>query len=467
MHRKRKLLQTLKDILPIGLLCSMLFVQPAPAQSGTTATSNAIPQRLTLSMADAVALALEHNRDVLIAEKDIDDAKARIREVYGRAYPQLNGSVNYTRNIELPVLFLPPNTPFNPEPKAKKLEMGLKNDVTAGLSASQVLFDPQLNTGIQIAKRYRKYAELASTSKQEEITRDVKVAFYSVLLAERLVDVAKQSVELAQAHHDNIKAHYDQGTAAEFDLLRAEVQLANAKPQLSRRENELSLSKDNLKLKIGLAPQTSIDIIGDLAVEAAPVVDTESDINNLIASNTTIRTLKAQEAMLKKNIAIENAAYFPVLSAFANYNYQAQDNTLKIGDYEWVNTFMAGVTLSVPLFNGFQTKYRVAQARIGMDRAVLSRMQVEDGIRLSLDQAKLDLNEAKERYDALAQSVGQARRAVDIADVRFRSGVGTQLEVLDSQTALAATQSEQALAAYDYFVALAKWEQLTSSMREN
>ncbi|MBU0693027.1 TolC family protein, partial [bacterium] len=339
--------------------------------------------------------------------------------------------------------------------------------VVAGVSASQVLFDPQLNTGIQIAKRYRNYAELSSDSKQEEIVRDVKIAFYAVLLLERLVDVARQSVELAQAHYDNIKAHYDQGTAAEFDLLRAEVQLANARPQLSRQENGLALSKDNLKLKIGLEPQQPLDIIGNLAVEAAPETDTESDIDNLIASNTMIRALKAQEAMLEKNISIENAAYFPVLSAFANYNYQAQDNSLDIGNYEWVNTFMAGLTLSVPLFNGFQTKHRVAQARIGMDRAVLSRMQIEDGIRLALDQAKLDLKEAKERYDALAQSVGQAHRAVDIADVRFRSGVGTQLEVLDSQTALAQTESEQALAAFDYFAALAEWEKLTASMREN
>ena len=454
-------------MLPAFLLAAAMLISVARAQESPTPASGGSPKQMTLTLPDAIALALEHNRDVQVASKDIDDAKARIGEVYGRAYPQLNGSVNYTRNIELPVLFLPPNTPFNPSPKAQKFEMGLKNDFVAGLSASQVLFDPQLNTGIQIAKRYRKYAELSSDAKQEEIVRDVKIAFYSVLLAERLVDVAKQSVDLAQAHHDNIKAHYDQGTAAEFDLLRAEVQLANAKPQLSRQENGLQLSKDNLKLKIGLEPNSQIDIEGSLAVESAPELDMGNEVESLIASNTMIRTLKAQEAMLEKNISIERAAYFPVLSAFANYNYQAQDNTLEIGDYEWVNTFMAGVTLSVPLFNGFQTKHRIAQAKIGKDRAILSRLQLEDGVRLQLDQAKLDLKEAKERYDALAQSVGQARRAVQIADVRFSSGVGTQLEVLDSQTALAQTESEQALAAYDYFAALAEWEKLTASVKDN
>jgi outer membrane protein len=354
----------------------------------TAQTSSDAGTVTRLTLADCVARALEDNRDVQIADKDLKTAEAQISEVYGRAYPQVDGNVNYTRNIKMPVMFLPPNTPFNPSSKTQTFELGSKNSVSAGVSARQALFDSQINTGIQLAKRYRQYAELSSQAKREQITRDVKVAFYQALLAQRLVEVSERSLELSQANHDNVKALYDNGAAAEFDFLRAEVQLANTSPVVSRNKNNFTIAVDDLKRIIGMEPSARVIIEGTLDLDTLSQQEQGADEQADVESNTTVRSLKAMEGVMQKNIAIESSAYFPTLSAFGSYDYQAQDNTLEIGNYEWVDSFVAGVTLSVPLFNGFQTKYRVAQAKLGKHRAILNRQQAEDGVRIQLLQAR-------------------------------------------------------------------------------
>jgi outer membrane protein TolC len=442
-----------QNYLPDGL--SSQSVQITNAK--THITKSAI-EELNLSLNDAVTLALEQNKDVLLSNKDLEKAEAQINEAYGNAFPTLNFSAQYSRNILSPVLFIPANNALFKNPDPLKISMSTNNSYSAGLSLSQILFSAKVNTAIKIAKEYSNYTDQNAKTVREDIVLNVKKTYYGVLLTQRVVEATRQGLELAKATYDKLNKLYKEGMASEFDLLRAEVQVANTEPALSQAESQVVLAKNALKNLLGLNLEQDISLISKLEFEELPlnVVEEESQLS--LGRNSTLLGLHAYEQILDKNIDIQKADNYPTLAAFGNYQYQAQDNGLKFNKYNSYPVFIVGLSLTYNIFNGLQTKYRTEQAVIEKDKIVLTSKKLEEGIKIQVDETKLRMIEAKKRVDAQARSVEQATKAGSIADVRFKNGLGTQLELIDAQVALTRTQINKAQATYDYLIARADWE---------
>jgi outer membrane protein TolC len=171
-----------------------------------------------------------------------------------------------------------------------------------------------------------------------------------------------------------------------------------------------------------------------------------------------ILQLGLQETMLNKNILIEKANYFPTLSLFGGYQWQAQDNTYRFGNYNWAKMLNVGLALSYPLFDGFRTRERVQQATIDRDKVHYTKLKIEEGLKIQIQSAELKMAEAEKRISGQGKNIEQAQKAVRIAQTRFKSGVGTQLELLDAQVAMTRAQTNYAQAIYDYLIAKADWQ---------
>ncbi|MCX6151332.1 MAG: TolC family protein [Ignavibacteriales bacterium] len=415
-------------------------------------------KELNLSLNEAISMALEQNKDVLVSNEDLKKSEAQINEAYGNAYPTLNFEAQYVRNIKKQALFLPGNSPFNPDPTPIKLELGTDNNYSASLTLTQVLFSAKVNTAISIAKEYSHYTEHNAQSVRQDAVQNVKKAYYGVLFTKKIIEVTRQGLELAKATYENLQKLYKEGMASEFDLLRAEVQVANTEPRLSQSENNYVLAKNALRNVLGLDINQEINLTDDLKLDEVPLNVVEEESQQSLQRNSLLLGLQAYELILDKNITIQKSDNYPTLAAFGNYQYQTQDDGFKFNQYNTLNTAMVGVTLTYNIFNGLQTKYRIEQAIIEKDKTTLNRKKLEDGIKIQVDEAKLRMLEAKKRVDAQARSVEQATKAVSIAEVRFKNGLGTQLELIDSQVALTSTQINKAQAVYDYLVARADWE---------
>ncbi len=137
-------------------------------------------------MEKAVNIALEKNYDIQIANYNQMNAEAQITEAYAGAWPKLNFMGTYNRNIKLPVLFLPPNTPFNPSSSTQTFSLGANNSYNMGLSLSQTIYDPRLGTAISIAKQYSQYSQLNNQSTEDDVRAQVKQAFYGSFAFEEI-----------------------------------------------------------------------------------------------------------------------------------------------------------------------------------------------------------------------------------------------------------------------------------------
>jgi outer membrane protein TolC len=436
------------------LVAALLWCSAAFAQAGGEPPH----APMTLTLQQALALALEHNRDILIADQERYRADAQISEARSGAFPQLSLAGTYSRYIQKPVLFLPPNSPINPSNATAKFELGSDNSYTMGATLSQALYSRKVGMALEIASTYRDFAEQSYRATAQDVTLAVKEAFYGVRLAEQLVAANRQGLEVVRANFENVQAQYKHGAAAEFDLLRAEVELANTEPLVISAENNLVLAKNALKNLLTIPLDQDLVVQGGFEFEeVSPVVMTAAE-QDVLMKNPAIIGLNLQESMLEKNISIERANYFPTLSLIGAYQWQTQDNTFQFKNYNWAQTLSVGLQLSMSLFDGLRTGARIEQAQVDYQKIHLTRLKAEEGIRIGAQSAALKMAEARKRIQGQEKSIDQAQKAVRIAQTRYKSGVGTQLELLDTQVAMTRAQTNYAVAVYDYLVARAAWQ---------
>ena len=325
------------------------------------------PQKFVLTLDKAISIALEQNRDILIAGEDRSKADAQIAEARSGAFPQLSFSAQYVRNLQVPVLFLPPGPLFGNTTELA-FPIGSNNSYQGGLTLTQPLYSREVGVALDIANTYKDFSNAGYESTKQTVVLQVKEAFYGVLLMQKLVDANRQDLDMVKANYENIQALYDHGQAAEFDLLRAEVQVANTEPTVISAENNLVLAVNGLKSLLSIPLDSNVVIEGDFTFTEVPQLALNQGTRDAMATNPTLQQLAFQESMLDQNISVEQSAYFPTVFAFGSYQWQTQDNTFQVSNYLWAKTMSVGVGVSWNIFDGLRTPARIEEARVDREK---------------------------------------------------------------------------------------------------
>jgi outer membrane protein TolC len=436
------------------------FAQPVTAADSTSAAGT-----ITLTLPRAVEIALNRNRDVLMAGQERKKARAQVSEAWSNALPRISASGDYLRNVQLPVMFMPANSAFNPTNATQSIEIGSNNSYQLGASFAQPLYNRKVGVALDIAGTYERYADQAFEATAEDVTRNTTKAFYRVMLAKELVEVNRQGLEVVKANLDNVRSLYDHGSAAEYDLLRAEVQYANTEPLLITAQNNLELSMNSLKALLSVPLEQNLELEGAFQFEELPSVVIENARLNAVTRNPELAQIALQESLATQNVAVTRADFFPALSLIGSYGWQTQDNTYKVHDYKWANTFALGLHLSYTLFDGMATQSRVAQANSDRTKLHYLRLKAEEGLRIQIRSVESQMEEARQRIEAQQKSLSQAEKALQISQTRYKSGIGTQLELLDTQVAMTLAKTNYSQAIYDYLTAKADWQYYVGNSR--
>jgi len=443
------------------LLGAMSGVSPgAFAADSISAAPN-----VTLTLPKAIELALDRNRDVLIAGQTREKARAQVSEARSNALPRISASGDYLRNVKLPVMFMPANSAFNPTNSTESIEIGSNNSYQVGASLTQPLYNRKVGAALEIADTYEKYAEQAYQATSDDVVRNTTKAFYRVMLAIQLVEVNRQGLEVVKANLDNVRLLYEHGSAAEYDLLRAEVQSANTEPLLITAENNLELATNSLKALLSIPLDQTLVLDGAFEFQDVSASEMETARLNAITHNPGLAQIVLQESLATQNIAVVKADYFPSLSLIGSYGWQTQDNTYQVNRYRWANTLALGLHLSYTLFDGMATHSRVAEANSDRIQMHYLRLKAEESLRIQIRSAESQMEEARKRIEAQQKSLSQAQKALQISQTRYKSGIGTQLELLDTQVAMTRAQTNYSQAIYDYLTAKADWQYDVGNLR--
>ncbi|HMN48853.1 MAG TPA: TolC family protein [Ignavibacteriaceae bacterium] len=418
-------------------------------------------QTSVLNLEQAISLALEKNADLKIASMEVNKSEEKLREARSGLFPKLDVNGQYQRYIDKPVIFLPPGSPLG-----QTLTIGSDNSYSAAASLSVPLFAWSLYQGIGLASDALTISQENYRSVKNKVVGDVKKAFLAVLLTRETKDVMQQSLKNAEDNFENIKRLNSAGTLSDYDVLRAEVQVENLKPTVLQMENNYVLSLEALKVTIGLDANQDIDVIGEMNFEEPYQIPTQQDvIDELIKNNPQLAILENQVKLNDRNISLENSAYLPTLAGFGSYQYQAQANDFKFSDYNWVKTFVLGVQLQIPIFNGFKTQARVSQAEIGLNQSVEQKRNFTEALKTQALSILYRIEQAVKRIEGQNKTVSQAAEGYEIAKRRLANSVAIQLEVNDAELALRQAKLNRLQAIYDLKVAEADLENVLGRIK--
>ena len=409
--------------------------------------------KLILTLESSLEIAKKKNKDMLIAEEETRKAGGRVREAWAGALPQITMNSIYNRNIMRPAFFLV----LDGEPQ--KIEIGQANSYQNLINFNQPLWlGGKVGTALKIAKAYDSSTEFGFENTWSNVKARVKKTFYTILLAKEAKRIAEMTLEHAEAHYENVKKLHTHGLSSEFDLLRAEVNAANFKPALIHAVNNLELSYALLKNLLSIDINQEIDVEG--MYEYEPLDEKVITENSKIAlqKRYDLKQLEFQTEMQRLNIKIERANWFPNIVFTGGLQFQGQSNTFSLSKNQRSLSLSAGIDVQIPIFDGMRTYARVIQAEADYQKMEYQKMKLTEGINLEIKQAVLRMQEAKQLIDSQAKNVVQAEKALKIAEVRYDSGIGTQLELFDAQLALERAHMGYIQGIYNYNIAKFDWE---------
>jgi outer membrane protein len=406
----------------------------------------------TIDLKSAIDMALQKNENYRIALKEVDKADAQIKEAVSGALPQITAGVDYLRYWEVPT------TVIQIGDQVQNLKIGAANTYTAALTVTQPIYSGgRTGSALRIAGLAKRLSKESLIQSRQDLKVQVFNGFYGALLAQQVLDVNVEAQKLAQDNLDLVQKMYDQGMTSEYDLLRAKVAVANLQPSVLKARNDSEVASTALKNLLGMPLDSRINIQSNLdsTTFVLPPIDPEAAQSEVLENRPEIKMSDYNSKITKQLISIAKAGYKPSLNFSSSIQYQRQFESGNPFSQSWGRSLFTGVSLSVPIFDSWRTPSQVKQARINYEDDLLRDQATHKGLLLDFQQSLGSYLEARNRLSTQGDAVGLARRGLDIANVRFENGVGTQLEISDARLSLSQAEINRAVAFHDLAVGYA------------
>lgn len=450
-RRNSEISEPMKTVkmLALGIVVFLAADGSMRAQS----TNGPLPQELLrpLSLVDALNTALQRNATILKARDDLQAAYGLVVQTRAVALPHVQAAGQYKDTEPSAIESIGPFTPAH-------------QNWTAGVQIVQTIYNGgKLTAALRAARLTREQALAQYQTVLADTLLAVRVAYYDVLLAAQQITVHQASVNLLQRELEDQQRRYRAGTVPHFNVLRAEVALANERPALIQARNNYRIAKNNLSNLLGwnLPHEVWEDIPMNLSdtLDAAPFeVNLPDAIGQALARRTELTALRRAEALRQLDIVNAKSGYKPAVQLFAGYNWYNSQFVAPNDQGYYFHGWNAGAQLSWDIFDGLLTHGRVVQAQALYDKSRTDLADEARQIELQVRTAYSQFVEAKEVLDSQQKVQEEAEEALREARARAEAGTGTQLDVLDAETALTQARTTQTQALHDYDVARASLE---------
>ncbi|MFA4854428.1 MAG: TolC family protein [Candidatus Omnitrophota bacterium] len=415
-------------LISVFLIFSPVFSQDNQLSGGTD-----------LNLTDTILLAFKNNKDIQIQEREITIAGADILYATSAFLPQINLQGTYTHNDKV----LAPANIFS----------GYNNDNLVNLAFSESVYNGGFNiANLKQAKLSLNVQQETLRAKKLDVEFDARRLYYGLLLAYETERIAKDALEQAIAHYEDVRQMYKQGTASRFDMLQSGVQVSLLEPEVVKAKNDIEALKADLNKLLSRNVDVPMQTKEKLSYSLIEIKEDEFlKIAYLERPELKLKSLGVD--IDKWGIQMAKSGYRPQMDILAGYSYRS--NNLGNMFNESHRNWNAGISVNIPIFEGFSTKAKVDSAKARFAQAKLSKDNLVDQIAVDVRKACLGLKESEAIIKSQKDNIGQAREALRIAEVSYANGVAINLDVLDAQVSLAQIQRNLASGIYDYLMARA------------
>ena len=406
-----------------------------------------------ITLEEAIEIALSESNTIKIADMTIEKTGYAKKGAYSALYPNISATGNYQRTLKKQVMAM------EMAGQAMEIEVGMSNNVSAGVTAAMPLVNAQLWQSLKLSALDVELAIEQARSSKISLVSQVKQSFYAVLLAKEAYTVYKEVYDNAQKNFEDVEKKYNVGKASEFEYLRAKVNVNNAEPEVFNAESSVELAIWQLKAIMGIDLNTELDVEGELKdyTEELTVMTLAASDTVSFENNTNLLQLRLQDEMLSQTIKMTKFQYIPTLSASFAYNYNAMGNTF---DMSWNPYSVVALSLNIPIFDGFSKRNNIRQYKKTQDILRLNIEDTERNLNIALENYRDQMNTSVKRFTAAEATLEMAQKSYDISEKMYEVGKATLVELNDAQLALTQAQLTMSQAIYQFMINKASIEEL-------
>ena len=399
---------------------------------------------LDIDLKGAVVTSIQNNRDITIADLQRKEAESEIRA----AAAQKNPSIRYSWERDQI------KAQIKRDSKTGAPLGSYNRSYKQGVNVSMPIWTGGNVEGLINRARYAKnISDLEYYKTEADVKLSAVEAYYKYLETIKLAGVQAESVSDYASHLNNVQQQFDAGIVAKLDVLTSNVSLANAKQKSIAADNARDLAEANLNNIMRIPMNTKLNPLDkdfpepefDLTLEQA-IAMAEKYRWELIQRDYNVRAAK-------EGLRIARSGYMPTISVGGGYSWD-EAALSKIDKDDWA---LQG-KISWSIWDGGSTDAAIKKANEEIKVAQEQLLQAREGVELEVRKDYLNILAAKEQIRATEAAVAQAEEAYKIATVRYSSGVGINLDVLDAELQLNTARTNYITALYDYNIGLATLE---------
>ncbi len=406
-----------------------------------------------LSLDAALLFAVGNNKQLLATLQEKDIAAGRLTEAWSAIYPVAALTGTYRRDDSVSSFSAGPQT----------ISIGSLNNYTVNLALNQPVFrGGAIQAGIRAARIYGLVADEQIRRAVQGVLFLTRQAYYEAMLATELVRVSEGDLALAGRFRDEVAKKAKAGTAMEFDVLRARVEISTVEAELIARQNALRVAKAVLLRILGVSQGSDVQLTGKLTHERVSP-ELADAVGRAFRQRPELLLAELGVRLQREGVKAASAGWFPMLDLFWSGTY-AKPDPHSMTNIKWNDAWSAGANAVWTLFDGFRTKGRVRQERAKLKVQEIGLLDAEDQVLLEVQQALLSIEDAEKLIASQSANIEQAGEGLRLAEVGYRGGVNTEIEVLDARQALSRTQAIYYRALYAHTMAKLALERATGAL---
>ncbi|MDA3865227.1 MAG: TolC family protein [Salinivirgaceae bacterium] len=403
-----------------------------------------------LSVKEATELALEKNKELQNARKDVNIAEEQYKETRGQGLPQVSGTFDYMTNFnyEAELDFGGGDTdPVVPDIDPTQFDAGdmeilkllesmsagssggstivLEDQANAKVQVSQLIFGGQYWVGLKTAKIARELASQNVEITALDVKERVVSSYQLILVTEEIVTILSKNIENLEAMKAHTQNMVQAGVKEQTDADQLSVSISQLENQKKSMERNVNLNYNMLRYQMGLPNEQEI-----VLAESFDDVIKEMNASNALSEaleleqNPNYRIVETQEGLQKKLVDMEKWAFAPTLTGFYSYTEKIMTSGFDLSPKN-----AAGLTLNVPIFSGGTRKSKLEQARLELDKVARNREMLEEQLKIQDNQLKFDLASALENYTTQKENVEVAKRILKTTENKYKQGIVSSLEL--------------------------------------
>jgi OMF family outer membrane factor len=410
----------------------------------------------TLSLEQCIDTALIYNRNIKLAQQDINIASEKNKEIKGNLLPKFNGMADYRYYTDLPYQLMPADAFGGPAGTYKEVQFGVPQNLNANLQLSVPIYNPTALGAIKTTRIASELSEIQKIKTDEDVVLEVSNAYYNAqILLNQLAFLDSNIINTQKLVQTTALLHQQQ-IAKGTDVDRLKLQLDQVTNQRNTVFSQQQQVLNALKFLMGKPISDSIEVL----------ISENSDVEANFQSQVTtdIQLIDKKMTLTYSELNSLKNSRLPSLGAYGVYGTTGFGNTGANSFFNFHPIGYVGAQLSIPLFSGTVTRHKILQKKIEIDKTILQKEMVTEKIKLDLINAEMQYTLEKSNIVTAYAQIELATKIYENTVLQNQQGIANITDLLMADNALREAQQNYILALVNLRKAELEYKRVTGNL---